>query len=99
MALNASSSGRREADNPSVAEHFEWLVGRMEVWARRAGIRLDDATQQAARRARSIANCEASIRTDEALRAVTMVPPSVVSAAPTVPAPTPDQSPARPAEG
>jgi hypothetical protein len=72
---------RREREAPALAEHFEWLVGRTETWARKAGVGLDDATQQAARRGSSIASCEGAIRTEEALRAVTMVPPSVASAA------------------
>lgn len=89
---------RREFEAPAIGEHFEWLVGRTEAWARKVGNRLDDATQQAARLEESIATFEAAIRTEEALRAVTMVLPNVPPAPPNFPAPITDQSPAPAAE-
>ena len=90
---------RRERESPALGEHFDWLVGKAEAWARQAGLRLDDATQQAARLEERIANFEAAIRTEEALRAVTMVFPSVAPAGPTVSAPVAALSPAPATEG
>ncbi len=90
---------RREMGSPAIGEHFEWLVGRTEAWARKVGNRLDDTTQQAARLEESIATHEAAIRTEEALRAVTMVLPTVAPASPTFPTPVAEQSPAPAAEG
>jgi hypothetical protein len=89
----------RERESPAMGEHFVWLVGRAEAWARKAGLRLDDANRQAARLEERIANFEAAIRTREALRAVTMVVPSVSPSAPTLPAPVAGQSPASVTEG
>jgi hypothetical protein len=90
---------RRERESPALGEQFVWLVGKAEAWARKAGLRLEDATHQAARLEERIANFEAAIRTAEALRAVTMVFPSVAPAAPSVPVPVADLSPAPAAEG
>lgn len=89
---------RREVESPAIFEHFEWLVGRAEAWALKSGVRLDTPTAQAARLEDSIAIREAAIRTAEALRAVTMVFPSVVPA-PNFGAPAADQSPGPAAEG
>jgi hypothetical protein len=69
---------RIDDENPAIAEHFEWLVRVTEAKAGKAGIRLGDATQQAARLDRSIAIREGAIRTEEALRAVTMLSPTAV---------------------
>jgi hypothetical protein len=83
---------RRELRNPAIGEQFEWLAGVMEAWARKAGVALDDATQQAARRERAIATCEGAIRTFEALRAVTLVQPVDVPAASVPSAPAASES-------
>ncbi len=90
---------RREFESPAMGEHFEWLVGRAEAWALKSGLRLDDATLQAARLEESIATYEAGIRTEEALRAVTMVLPSFAPAPPTFPTSVAQRSPAPAAEG
>ena len=73
---------RVEEQNPQLGEYFEWLTGQMEAKGRRLGIRLDDAAAQAARLDRSITGVEASIRVEEALRAVTMVAPVAAPVAP-----------------
>ena len=90
---------RREQESPAMGEHFEWLVGQAEAWARKSGLRLDTPRFQAARLEETIGILEDAIRTAEALRAVPMVFPSVAPAAPTVPAPVADLSPAPATEG
>lgn len=65
---------RSEDGNAALAEHFEWLVREVEARARRASVRLDDAGQQAAHLASSIAGLEAMISAEESLRRVFLVP-------------------------
>jgi hypothetical protein len=65
---------RIEDGNPAVAEHFEWLVREVEARARRTGVRLADAEQQAAHLSDSIAGLEFFIGAEEALRRVFVAP-------------------------
>jgi len=73
---------RTEFGNPKQAEHFEWLVGMVEARARRDGIALDDAAQQAARLDRTIAAAESQLRVEQSLRTVIIASPEAARPAP-----------------
>jgi len=73
---------RTEFGNPKQAEHFEWLVGMVEARARRDGIALDDAAQQAARLDRTIAAAESQLRVEQSLRTVIIASPEAAQLAP-----------------
>ena len=77
--------GRTEDGNPTLGEHFEWLVREVEAKAARAGIRLDDAAQQEAHRESSIAGLRAMLRAEQSLRSVIVALPEAAPSPPVAP--------------
>jgi hypothetical protein len=72
---------RAETDDPTIAEHFEWLFEAMTELDRRAGVAPQDEAQLASRLGRRITVSQGQLRVEQELRTVILASPDTVSVA------------------